>query len=158
MKLSLLKPISLASAVLFLGFSVNSHAIDYKSLPGAVCQSYLGSMEGFVDKRVDGAYNNSNTYQRVTCSVSRDHLTTNAASAGMWVYATANTCCVGRSNNNDGSQVSANGGCLGGANGWINVTPPASAAWGSYVVYCSVPPQGRIATIAHGEQPDTSIR
>ncbi len=155
------KILTLALLCSALGFSFSVQAYDDKSSHGSICQAYYGSQEGDIGKYSTGAYNGAATARWVSCNVNRDNSTTTTGTYGYWVYivqpANNTTTCYHNSARPDGTSMQLVGGSFTGTSGWLSLDSASSAAYGSDMVYCSLPSGARISTILTREDVATDV-
>lgn len=142
-----------------LSMSLSAQA-DWKSEHGATCQAYFGSQEANIGKYANGATNLSTAYRWVSCGVPRDNVLNTNGTSGLWVYVNSatnlTTTCYHRSAFSNGNPVQTIGPRYG-TNGWVYLDSSASAGFGTYHVYCYLPPGGRLSTVLVNEFADTNV-
>lgn len=143
-----------------LGVTINAAAafVDYKTENGATCQAYFGNEEGDIQKRNDGAMNVAAAHRWISCGVPRDNAENLTGTLRLLVYinqgAATTTRCFHRSADTDGASVQTINNSITGP-GWLSLDSAVSSSFGTYMVYCYLPPQVRLSTILVGEYTPT---
>ena len=137
-----------------------AHAWDQKGYSGNFCDAYFASSAGQINDYWNGAHNSGTTAAWVSCPVMRDnHTETDGPSGYTWVrvYDSTQTdsvrCTLNSTNNiaatpsiianaSDASSVAGVG------HDWLGLRIPTavgnSQIWGSYTMWCWLPPGSRI--------------
>ncbi|ADJ28217.1 hypothetical protein [Nitrosococcus watsonii] len=132
----------------------NAYAIDGKSYNGSYCTHYYGAQAGDFSYQVDGIKNNANAGRYISCPVLVDQVGNieGTDKAVLYYTGTGMVSCVLYSQNADGSTRQSRTGSRTNS-GWLSIPNITSDDyWGSYSMYCYLPPQGVLNTIWIGEK------
>ena len=140
---------SVLAAVGLLAMAGNAVAGNGHSYNGSYCDNWTaGESEHFL-KSMAGIVNLSNRSHGISCPILVDEVGTTTGTSSVWVHFTANgdVGCVLYSLNGNGTirQSTLN---FRTNTGWVNMPNITSdSSWGSYTMYCWLPPYGTLNTI-----------
>lgn len=145
--------------LLLVGFGIfvfygNAYAEDGKSYNGSYCDNYYGSQAGDFSHQIDGIKNNASAGRYISCPVLVDQVGNieGTDTVALYYTGTGTVSCALFSQNANGSTRQSRTGSRANS-GWFfipNIT--SDDYWGSYSMYCYLPPQGVLNTIWLGEK------
>lgn len=135
-------------------FYGNAYAENGHAYNGSFCDNYYGSQVGNFNHQHNGIRNNTNSGRYVSCPVIVDEIAKTTGTTRVWLYYSGSgkiSCSMFSKNGNGTTRQSKTGSRTN--SGWFSIPAITSDNyWGSYSMYCYLPPKGILKTIWVGEK------
>ncbi|ABA58292.1 hypothetical protein Noc_1824 [Nitrosococcus oceani ATCC 19707] len=150
-----MKSITLLLLVGLGGFVLygNAYALNAHAYNGSYCDNYHGAEVGDFTRGFNGIKNNANAGRYISCPVLVDESGNidGTDKVALYYTGTGTVSCVLFSQNADGSTRQSRTASRTNS-GWLSIPNITDDDyWGSYSMYCYLPPQGVLNTIWVGE-------
>jgi hypothetical protein len=138
----------------FATLSANTSAENGHTYNGSQCNSFYGSQAGGFDRYGNGIVNKTGSHSLVICPVTVDEVDKTTGTTQIWVHytGTGTPSCTFMSMNGNGTVRQSKSGFRTNT-GWMTIPNITSDDfWGSYSMYCGLPPNGVLNTVWVGEK------